>query len=114
MKKIVALLLMALACDSGKTFVKASVGSHQEVDVPFDYRDCVSQTVTFTVVSQKTQSGLSVRVKDLTAGVEYSLDPARPIGNTYSFSPLPAAGHFYLVELLNGTNGKITANIYAQ
>jgi len=123
MKKLIILIsamlaLSASACDWGKGLVspvKASIPAQREVDVPFDYRDCAAPaSVSFTVVAQKSQSSFSVRVLDVVTGIEYVLDPTLPIGDIYSFPPLPAPGHFYFVELMNGSRGKITANVYAQ
>jgi len=119
MKKVILLFLAiaSTACDAGKGTVapvKATI-TRQQVDVPFDYRDCAApSTISFTVVASKKTQSFTVRVLDAVSGTEYTLDPYRPLSDTYAFPPLPAAGHLYFVELLNGSNGKITANVYAR
>lgn len=121
-KNLLSILLGSLAllsfpvaaCDAGKTLVKATVPGGVVGMVPFNYADCVTPNqVTFTVVSSKvfkTAPRISVRILDQTTGIEYLTDPYAPISSTFVLT-VPAAGHSLVVELLNGTGGKVTFTI---
>lgn len=125
MNKIIAITIIvgllafgsrAKACDAGKAAVvpiKATVDKTQ-IDIPFDYRDCISPAqISFSVITQKKSKTFLVLVRDITTGTEYRLDPYRAVSTVFAFPPLPAAGHLYVVSLFDGSPGKMGAEIYA-
>lgn len=124
MKKLIFILTASLAafgsmaCDAGKGVtapVIAYVAPTSETDVPFNYTDCTAPaTATFTISTKAKVKYFTVRVRDLTTGIEYTPDPYAAYSTTQVLTA-PAAGHSLVVVLLNGTRGtKLTVSITVQ